>query len=115
MEKHMDKATYDEFLRTWGDVNSDTERMQAWVDSVRSFIGFEVYEDIKNKFQREEVKRKERESAMHCTQTFSKPVNVKFKQDIGADLLVQEDLKTFKRGFEVVLCGVVDEKECLLG
>ena len=107
MKNHMDIDVYEDFLKKWGDMNSDTEKMQHWVDEVRSHIGLGVYEEIKRQFLKEEQDKKDMESRMNCTQTFSTSRVVQFKKNIGADLFVEEDLKTFKEGIEVILHGVV--------
>jgi hypothetical protein len=109
MRQYMDDLTYRDFLGRWGDVNSDTEKMQRWVETVRICIGVTNYESIKARFVEEGRAKEERERSMNCTQASVKVPVVQFKKEIGADLIVEDDLETFMRGFEVVLNGILEE------
>ena len=111
MKKFMSDNDYNSFLKEWGDVNSDVEGMQKWVDKVRFHIGVDAYETIKSEFRREETDRSIQENTLHCTQTFAKSSEVKFKEDVGADLTIEEDLDSFKKMFQVVLHGILSDDE----
>ena len=106
MEKHMDIKTYESLLLSWGESTSSEEKMQEWVEMVQSIIGKKVYENIKKDFRDIEEKKKERESGMHCIQSFEKSPTVNFKKDIGAELTIIQDFQSFKMDFSNVLGGL---------
>ena len=108
MKDHMDTETYKLMLSTWSDSSSDANKMQSWVENVKSVIGGIVYENIKTEFIALEEERKSQECSMNCTETFSNPVVVQFKKDIGAEVSLDHNIHEFVKFFEIGLHGVVD-------
>lgn len=106
MKEHMDIIKYENMLSQWSKSSSDTHMMQLWVDDVRSCIGGDVYENIKKEFIELENKRNDRECSMNCTETFSNPVVVQFKKDIGAENDLTEDIDEFLKFFEISIHGI---------